>query len=420
MCQSIERIAQFVNQTTIRYHVQDMTAKKRVYLDNAASTPVDERVVAQMEPYWTSIMANPDSIHEDGVAAARALEQARGSVAAALGCRDDEVTFVSGGTEANNAAIFGLIRSVQKGRPLDSMHIITSAIEHSSVRACFEVLAEEGVRVTFLDVDETGRVHFEDLEHAVTSDTVLVSLMYVNNEVGTIADMHKVRSCVRSARKRFGSSFPYFHADASQALPWLSCNVDDLGVDLMTLDGHKMYAPKGIGALYHRRDTPLEALLHGGSQEQGLRPGTPPIPLIVGFGAGVAYLEAERDSYTADIGRLRDYLVSEVKRAVPQCLENGPPTSMRIPGNANLSFPPHDAEQMVLELDARGMSVSTRSACLKDKQGGSSVIFALYGDRERAHTAVRFSLSRYTTKEDIDHAIAAILETIHKLDVHAG
>lgn len=419
MCQSIDCIARFVNQTTIRYHVQDMSVKRAVYLDNAASTSVDGRVLAAMEPYWCVHSGNPDALHEEGVIADRALEDARVSVSSALGVHADEITFMSGGTEANNTAIIGLIEALSKERPLDSMHVVTSTIEHSSVKACFEALAKDGVRVTYVDVDETGRVLPENLEKALGPDTVLVSLMYVNNEIGTIADMDAIRSCIRSARKRFGHPFPYLHTDASQATPWVSCRADDLGVDLMTLDGHKAYIPKGIGALYHRRNVPLEPIMHGGAQEHGLRPGTPPIPLVVGFGVGIALIEAERGSYIGMVAQLRDRLVDEVKRSVPEVVENGPPVSIRIAGNANLSFPASDAEQFVLELDARGVRASTRSACLRDQKSGSSVVFALYRDRERAQSAVRFSLSRYTTEEDINHAIEAILDTIRKLDVHA-
>jgi cysteine desulfurase len=396
-----------------------MLLKRPIYLDNAASTSVDERVLAAMEPYWRVHSGNPDALHEEGVIANGALEEARIRVATALGAHADEVAFMSGGTEANNTAIFGFIKALLKERSPNSMHIVTSTIEHSSVHACFEVLSKDGVRVTYVDVDETGRVRLQDLEKALTPDTVLVSLMYVNNEIGTIADMEAIRSCIRSARKRFGHPFPYLHTDASQAIPWLSCRVEDLGADLMTLDGHKAYIPKGIGALYHRRNVPLEPIMHGGAQEQGLRPGTPPIPLVVGFGAGMALIEAERDSYTGKIAKLRDRLVAEVTRRAPRTVENGPPVSIRIAGNTNLSFSAYDAEQFVLELDARGVRVSTRSACLRDQETGSSVVFALYGDRVRSQSAVRFSLSRYTTEEDINHAIEAILETIHKLDVHA-
>lgn len=387
-------------------------APRRVYLDHAAATPADGRVVRAMEPYWRTVAANPASLHREGCAAHDALERARRTVAGVLGATPDEIVFTSGGTEGNNLAIMGAVRAYRSGvggeasvRP----QVVFGGIEHSSVRACRDALTEAGVEVRVVPVDGTGRVRLDLLRAALTPDTLLVSLQYVNNEVGTIEPLREVGKAVRAQRR--GGIYPLFHSDASQAPAWLPCRVHTLGVDLLTLDGQKVYGPKGVGCLYRARDVPLAPLSYGGGQEFGMRPGTPPVPLIVGFAEALMIAEAERAVHTPRITALRDHVAATLRERVPECAVNGEGAE-RVAHILNVSFPGVDAERLVIELDARGVAAATKSACLVGGEGSHSYVVKAMSDRERAASAVRFSLGRGTSEEDVAYALAAIVEAV--------
>lgn len=387
----------------------------RVYLDNAAATAVDERVLAAMEPYWWSDIGNSGSLHEEGTRARAAVEQARAEVAAFLGARPQEIIFTSGGTEANNLAILGSLRTHGKSVH-ERFSCITSAIEHSSVSDCFRALSREGVDIKTLAVDRNGFVLFSELRAALSERTALVSIMYANNEIGTIEHIAEIAREVRRAQKVHEHRGTLLHTDASQTPAWLPIRVEKLGVDLLTLDSQKVYGPKGIGCLYRKEGVALEPLMYGGGQEFGLRPGTPPTALIVGFATALSLAERERASYVPRVAMLRDRLARRLEDADLGAIPHGPVEGgERLPNMVNVSFPGLDAEQVVIELSARGVSASTRSACLLGDEPGSPVVAALGKGEVCATSSVRFSLSRYTTEAEIDRAADATIEVVRFL-----
>jgi cysteine desulfurase len=390
---------------------------KRIYLDNGASTVVDERVVSAMAPYWREIMGNVGSIHEEGRNAKHAVSQARDVVSKAIDAQPQDIVFTSGGTESNNLAIFGTVHGcLASGKALGDIHVITSVVEHNSVIDCFQELEKRGVRVTYVPVDEFGAVDMSELEKAITQDTVLISLIYVNNEVGTIQNMTAVMHAVRKAKKKNSTGeFPLVHIDACQAPAWVHVGVQKLGVDLMSLDGQKLYGPKGVGCLYIRNKSLLQPLLFGGGQEFGLRAGTPPTPLIVGFAEALRIVEEERDTYVTSIREIQDWCISEVQKSLPNVSVHGPVGDDRIAGNVNFFIRGVEGEQVVIELDMKGVAVSTGSACLSEKTGGSHVVRALHTNGILDGAAIRFTFGRHTTKEEVQKATHDLIETVEWL-----
>jgi len=392
-----------------------MNQEHYLYLDNAAATVLDPRVHDTMEPYWREHVANAGALHAEGLYAKRTIDDARQAVAEALLAQPDEIIFTSGGTESNNMAIQGVVRAHRKaGTHASDLHLITSAIEHSSILDCFKALAADGVQVTVVPVNEEGLLDLTALEAALSPQTVLVSIMFANNEIGTIEHVADVARIVRRARERFGSS-TLVHTDASQAPGWIPCHVNTLGIDLMTLDAQKIYGPKGAGCLYRKRGVNIAPILYGGGQEFGLRPGTPPTPLIVGFAKALSLVETERDTYVAEIAGLRDRFIRTVMEARPEAILNGPIGSARLANNINISFPGLEGEQIVLELDARGIAISTRSACLKDTTPGSYMVAALGKGDTCARSSIRVSLSRHTSEEEVDRAARTTIEVVEWL-----
>lgn len=388
--------------------------QQRIYLDNSASTMLDQRVHEVMEPYWHTVYGNAGGLHREARHAKKAIDGARTKVATALACQADEVIFTSGGTEANNLAVVGLYKKfVRNGRRPEDIHLVTSAIEHSSVHDCFRALAELGVQVSYVPVDSQGRVDPEMVVRACNEHTVLVSLMYVSNEIGSIEPLREIKRALRASHTQ--GEQPLLHTDASQAPAWLSCNVHSLGVDLMTLDAQKVYGPKGAGCLFRKKGVLLEPVLYGGNQEFGLRPGTPPTPLIVGFAEALALCETERSTYVPQITALRDEFMREVREAVPHAELNGPEGDARLANNVNLSFPGLDGERVVVELDVHGVAASTRSACLIGEAPGSYVVRALGKGEEVARGAVRFTLSRYSTKDEVTRAARTLCDIVTRL-----
>ncbi len=392
-------------------------SRKRIYLDNATTTPVAPDVMREMARFFAADFGNPGSIHAEGVVAKKAVTEARHNIARLLHAHADEIIFTSGGTEANNLAIAGFIHALHvRGRPYKKMHAITSVIEHASVLECFHELERRGVAVTYMPVNGDGIVMPKSVREALRLDTVLVSLMYANNEIGTIQPVAKIARVIRDFRQRgrlnlTEAPFPFLHTDASQAPQYLDCNRERLGVDMLTLDGQKMYGPKGVGALYAKRGTPLAPLFKGGGQERGLRPGTENVPLIAGFAKALEMAVKTREVESARLTALRDFLIGKVRMNTAGAVLNGSATE-RLPHNANFSFPGVDTEFLVLQLDAAGIACSTKSAC-KEGERESHVVAALGDDPRRATSTIRFSLGRATKRADISF-LCAQLERILK------
>ncbi|MCH7598011.1 cysteine desulfurase [Patescibacteria group bacterium] len=393
---------------------------RRVYLDYVAATPVDPRVVSEMTPYFNTFFGNPGGIHSQGVEAKHILEAARLSIASQLNAKSNEIIFTAGGTEANNLAILGTVASCEaEGRVLSDMHFITSAVEHPSVLDNFKRLQKRGAHVTYVSVDRGGRIDPKHVRRALTKQTVLVSIMYVNNEIGTIQPIRDIAKEIRFFNKHIkkdtSAVYPYFHTDASQAIAFIKVNVLRLGVNLLTMDAQKIYGPKGIGALYKSRKTGLTAVFAGGDQEFGLRPGTENIPSIVGFARSLSLVADNRDYDTKRLTRLRDYFIAEVLQKIPRVELNGE-VKDRIPNNVNFSIPGMDNEFMVILLDARGIAIGTRSACLGHDGGSSYVIEALGKSKEITTSSLRFSLGRATTQKDIDYVVRVLVEIVANFD----
>ena len=358
-----------------------------IYLDAAATTPLRREVLERMWPFLGPDFGNPSSHHEVGESARRALDAARAEVAAVLGCKASEITFTSGGTESDNAAIKGIALANPRGR-----HLITSSIEHPAVLESVEFLGRLGFVVTILDVDSTGLVSASDLAAALREDTTLVSIQYANNEVGTIQPIAELTALTSA----YGVPF---HTDAVQAAGWLDLDAAKLGVQAMSISGHKLGAPKGIGIMFVGRRTPLEPLLHGGGQESGRRSGTENVASAVGMAAALQL--AGGDASMTSV--LRDSFIKRVLTEVPDAVLTGHPTE-RLPGTASFVFPGTSGEAILLELEARGIVCSSGSACAAGSDEPSHVLTAMGYDGPVAQTAVRFTFGRDTTAEDLDTA----------------
>jgi len=368
-----------------------MKLKKRIYLDNAATTPIDKRVLSVMRKISTESYGNPSSLHKEGVEAKKLLSEARHDIAKTIGANPDEIIFTSGGTESNNLAIFGTVREPKKS------HIIASSIEHASVLECVKELEKRGAEVTYLSVSGGGIVSAKDIKKAIKENTALISIMYANNEIGTIQPISEIAKIIRHSKSK-----PLFHTDACQATNYLDMNVLRLGVDLMTFNASKIYGPKGIGVLFVKRGTELSQILFGGGQEKGIRSGTENIAGVKGFAEAMKVAEQMKKKETARLTKLRDFFTAEVMKKIPNAVLNGSKEN-RLPNNVNFSISGTDAEELVVQLDARGIACSTGSACANISNEGkvSHVIEALGFGRGRAVSSLRFTLGRDTEKEDL-------------------
>lgn len=409
---------------------------KEVYLDHAATTYLDPRVKEAMEPYWEEEYGNPSSLYRPGRRAKEALDNARGTIARFLNCRADEVVFTGGGTEAINLAIFGIARyystlsQTKSGTdPRLSLgqkgHLITSKIEHHAVLHSVEALEKEahlpdgqGFEVTYLDVDEYGVVDPKAVKAAIRPETLLVSIMYANNEIGTvepIEEIGKIIKEIREERKAAANPTPiFFHTDACQAAGALDMDVQKLGVDLLVMNASKMYGPKGVGCLYIRRGVRVKPLIYGGGQENNLRSGTENIPGIIGFAKAFELAQEEREKENARLTELRDYFIDEVTKRAPKVVLNGHPTK-RLPNNINISVLDIEGEAVILYLDAKGIYISTGSACTSTTLDPSHVILAIGRPYEYAHGSLRFTLGKRTTKEDLDYVLEVFPPIVEKL-----
>lgn len=374
---------------------------RRVYLDNAAATPVDGGVMNVMSATAKKFPGNPSALHKEGVLARQALEGARAQIANVLSAHVDEVVFTSGATEANNMAIQGVVRAT-RAKGVVHPHIIVSAIEHPSVLEVSRVLEKEGVRVDYLSVNSHGVADLKELRKLITPETVLVSVMYANNEVGTIEPIRDIAKEIRHARKMNNSSYPYFHTDAAQAANYLDLNVLSLGVDLMTLSSGKTYGPRGIGALFIRRGVNVAPLMYGGEHEQDRRAGTEAVALALGFAEALCVAQKMKVKEFARVQKLRDAFAKAILKKILGSTVNGN-LEHALPNILNISLPGVDSEALVIYLDAAGVAVSGKSACKSSEGGASHVILAIGKGMIEQAGAIRFSLGRETMSTDITY-----------------
>lgn len=376
---------------------------RRVYLDHAATTPVHPEVVEVMRYYMLQDWGNPSSIHSFGREARAGVDEARAKLAALIRADPEEIVFTGGGTEADNMAIKGTAWELRnKGD-----HIITSAVEHHAVLHTVEWLEKQGFRATYLPVDEYGMVDPGDVERAITSSTILVSIMAANNEVGTVQPVAEIARICREKGVRF-------HTDAVQAVGQLPIDVHALGVDLLSLSAHKIYGPKGVGALYVRRGVRLTPLLHGGAHERKRRAGTEGVPGIVGLGKAAELARLEFDQRVEHYRRVRDLLWERIRERVPEVRLNGHPTE-RLPNNLNLSVLYVEGESMLLNLDMKGIAASSGSACTSGSLEPSHVLLAMGIPHEVAHGSLRMTVGVSTTEEDTAYVAESLGEIVDRL-----
>ena len=392
-------------------NTRKMTASRRIYLDHSATTPVDPRVAAAMARALTENYGNPSSVHGFGQQARAAVDRARREVAALIGAKPNEIVFTSGGTEANNLAIRGLCEAAaDHGR-----HIVTSAIEHPSVRGVSDALEKRGWEITRLPVYDNGIVRIEDVNAAIRPDTVLVTLMWANNEIGTIQPIREVGALIRERRgAQGGHRHLWFHTDAVQAAGRLSLNADEVGCDLLSMSAHKLYAPKGIGALYVRRGVRLAVQNVGGHQERERRAGTENVPAIVAFGEAARLAREEIHARVSHDSALRDRFESRVKQLIGDVVMNGD-RERRLSHLSNISFRFIEGEGLLINLDLEGVAVSTGSACSSGTLEPSPVIRALGVSNEVARGSIRFSFGKDNTEADVDYVVDVLSRAVERL-----
>ena len=379
---------------------------RRVYFDNSATTPILPEVLAAMQPYFAEQFGNASSIHHHGQETRAAVERARASVAALLSCRAPEIVFTSGGTEADNLALFGTVNAGD--------HVVTSTIEHHAVLNSCKHLEDEGCELTYVPVDGSGRVDPDDVRRALRPNTRLISVMMANNETGVLQPVEEIGRIAAEADL-------YFHTDAVQAAGKLPIDVEKIGCDLLTISGHKIHAPQGVGALYVRKGARFTPIAFGGHHERDRRPGTENVPGIAGFGGAAELAAARLSSDSETIGALRDRLENAVLDGIPGAGVNGSRWN-RVPNTSNLYFDGIDGEALTIALDLRGFAVSTGAACSSGAIAPSHVLTAIGLDADRARASMRFSLGRANTAEQVDalvKALTASVQHLRRISVHA-
>ena len=374
-----------------------------IYLDNSATTPLKKEVLDAMLPYLTEHYGNPSSIYTLGQAAKAAIEQARAFVADAIGAKPTEIFFTGCGSEADNWAIKGIARAKEK----KGKHIISSAIEHHAVLHTLSDLEKQGFEVTYLPVDEFGKIRLEELKEAIRPDTILITIMMANNEIGTIEPISKIGAIA----KEHGI---VFHTDAVQAVGSISVDVNALNVDMLSISAHKFGGPKGVGALYVKNGIRPEVFMHGGAQERSRRAGTENVASIVGMGKAIQLATQNLPEKIEKISALRDYLIQNIEEKIPYIKLNGHPTD-RLPGNVNFSFRFIEGESLLLLLDLNGIAASSGSACTSGSLDPSHVLLALGLPHEIAHGSLRLSIGEQNTKEEIDKVISLLPGIVKRL-----
>ena len=375
----------------------------KYYFDNAATTPVREEVLQEILPYFREYYGNASSIYSIAKESKKALEAARAKVAAAIGATPDEIYFTAGGSESDNMALRGVVNASKK----EKKHIITTKIEHHAILHTAEFLETKGVDVTYLNVDKFGKISLEELENAIRPETVLISVMFANNEIGTIQPIAEIGEIA----KKHGV---LFHTDAVQAVGHVPIDVEKLQVDLLSMSGHKLGAPKGIGAIYIRKGTRISPLIFGGAQEKKLRAGTENIAGIVGLGKAAELAVAEMEETTKKLTALRDKLIHGILESIPDSRLNGHPTD-RLPGNCNISFSYIEGESLLLLLDALGIAASSGSACTSGSLDPSHVLMAIGLPHEIAHGSLRLTIDRENTDEQVDFILEKLPGLVQRL-----
>lgn len=374
------------------------------YFDNAATTRVKEEVINEMIPYFKTEFGNPSSAYTIGRTAKRAIENARKSVAELINANPKEIIFTGGGSESDNTALKGIAhRYKRKGN-----HIITSKIEHHAVLNACKSLEKEGFNVTYLNVNRDGMINLEELKNSITSKTILISIMFANNEIGTIEPIEEISKIAKQNQV-------IFHTDAVQACGNIPIDVKQMGIDLLSLSGHKLYGPKGTGALYVRDSIELEPLINGGHQEMGIRAGTENVPGIVGLGMACNLAKKNLNTHIRYLKKLRDYYISEIERRIHNAVLNGERNN-RLPGNANFSFKGVEGNSILLKLDQVGISVSSGSACSTGSPAPSHVLTAIGLDEITSKSALRVTFGEDNTVEDVDFLLNNLERVIHELE----
>lgn len=384
-----------------------MTESRKVYLDYSATTPVRDEVLKEMLPYFTEHFGNASSLYTIGLESKAAIDKAREQVANLIGASPKEIYFTGGGSESDNWVLESIANDMKsKGK---GNHIITSRIEHHAVLHTCQFLEKNGYEVTYLDVEKDGTVTPEALEKAIRDDTVLISIMYINNEIGTI---EPIRELAEVAHKHG----ILFHTDAVQAVGNTPIDVKAAGIDMLSMSSHKIYGPKGEGALYVRRSVRIPSFIHGGAQEMGKRAGTENLAGIVGFGKAAELAKQNLENHVRHCSELRDYLVQQIMEKIPDVYLNGPADmSRRHPGNANITFEYIEGESILLLLDSFGIAVSTGSACSSKSLEPSHVLSAIGVPDEMIHGTIRFTVGDFTTKEDIDYTVECLVKVVERL-----
>jgi cysteine desulfurase len=383
--------------------------KKRIHLDYASTTPVHPDVYKAMRPYWSEKWANPSAIYREGMDARNVIESCRAELGRLLHVRASDITFTSGGTESNNLAILGLTEALRKkGKAYSDMEIISTRIEHPSILGTIEHLETLGVVVKYVPVDREGKIILEKLNTLFTPHTIVCTFAYANSEIGVVQDVKKITRLIRAWNETHKGSIRT-HLDASQAPLWLPCMLDQLGVDLMTLDAGKCYGPKGAGVLVKRHWVDLTSYVHGGKQEHGLRPGTESAALIVGCTKALVRAQSLYAQRSERIKKLRDRFIDLLTERISGTVLNGSRT-MRIANNVNVSIPGIDTEYAVIALDAKGIAASTRSACGTGEGSGSHVVREVTHDEALALSTIRFTLGEETAEKDLTETVSALTE----------
>lgn len=376
---------------------------KSIYFDNAATTKLDEEVLQEMMPYLKENYGNASSIYKLGRESRKAVEDSREKISKVLNCKPNEIYFTAGGSESDNTAIKGIARANKnKGN-----HIITSKIEHPAVLETCKELEKEGFEISYISVDENGMIDLEELKNSIKSNTILITIMFANNEIGTIQPIAEIGKIAKENNI-------YFHTDAVQAIGNVRIDVQELNIDSLSLSGHKFYGPKGIGALYVRTGVKFEKYISGGHQERNKRAGTENVAGIVGMGKAIERAYDNLDAHNKKIKELRDYYVEQVKNKIPYIKINGD-MEKRLPGNSNISFRFIEGEGLLLNLDLKGICASSGSACTSGSLDPSHVLLAIGLPHEIAHGSLRISIGKYNTKEEIDYLVENLVEIVNRL-----
>ncbi len=376
---------------------------EHIYLDNSATTRLDDEVLKEMMPYLTEEYGNASSIYKLGRNTRNAVETAREKIAKAINAEPDEIYFTSGGTESDNTAIRGIAYNNKK----KGNHIITSKIEHPAILETCKQLEKEGFEITYLNVDKNGIIDFEQLKNSIKETTILISIMFANNEIGTIQPIKEIGTIARENNI-------YFHTDSVQAVGSIKIDVKGMNIDSLSMSAHKFYGPKGIGALYIKKGITFQKFMNGGHQERNKRAGTENVSAIVGMGKAIEIAYRNLEKHTKQIKELRDYYINQVKENIPYIKINGD-MEKRLPGNSNISFRFIEGEGLLLNLDLKGICASSGSACTSGSLDPSHVLLAIGVPHEIAHGSLRISIGKYNTKEEIDYVVECLVEIVGRL-----